>query len=363
MLLSNFSVKRPIATLCIIIVIVLYGMNSYKKLGLSIMPEIDVPYVTVTTIYPGANPEVIEVDVAKKIEDAVSQIEGLKHITSTCMDNLCLNILEFDLSVDVDVAAVDVREKINLIKNDFPSNVEEPKIVKFDVNSLPVVSLMLTSDMPLDMLYDYAQEYLSNYFSTIPGVAEVQLAGGDSLELHIVVDKKKLASTGITLSDVIARVKANNVKIPAGTIKQGRQEYNITMDSEMKSIKQFKELEIANIDGKRIYLKDIAELQMTSKEKRTLAFFNGQSAVSMKIVKKGKEGDKGEIYLNLRQEEIIRNLKKYLINCLNSINKKFSPEITAEYLRQCLNEIDYLTGNSYNDELLEKIFSNFCIGK
>ncbi|HRU02040.1 MAG TPA: efflux RND transporter permease subunit, partial [Victivallales bacterium] len=115
-----------------------------------------------------------------------------------------------------------------------------------------------------------------------------QLAGGDSLELHIVVDKKKLASTGITLSDVIARVKANNVKIPAGTIKQGRQEYNITMDSEMKSIKQFKELEIANIDGKRIYLKDIAELQMTSKEKRTLAFFNGQSAVSMKIVKKGK---------------------------------------------------------------------------
>jgi len=302
MLLSHFSVKRPIATLCIIIVIVLYGISSYKKLGLSIMPEIDIPYVTITTVYPGANPEVIEVDVAKKIEDAVSQIEGLKHITSTCMDNLCLNLLEFDLSVDVDVAAVDVREKINLIKNDFPSDVEEPKIVKFDVNSLPVVFLMLTSDMPLDMLYDYAEEYLSNYFSTIPGVAEVQLAGGDSLELHIIIDKEKLASTSLTLSDIIAKVKANNIKIPAGTIKQGRQEYNITMDSEMKSIKQFKELEIANIEGRRIYLKDIAELKMASKEKRTLAFFNGESAVSMKIVKKG----------NANSVEVVRRVKERL---------------------------------------------------
>ncbi|HPN84104.1 MAG TPA: efflux RND transporter permease subunit, partial [Victivallales bacterium] len=287
MFLSDFSVRRPVATLCVIFVIVLFGLSSYKKLGLSVMPEIDIPYITVTTLYPGANPEVIEVDVAKKIEDAVSKIDGLKHVTSTCMDNVCQTLLEFDLGIDVDVAAVDVREKINLIINDFPPDVEEPNILKFDINSLPVVTLLLTGEIPLDRLYDYAKEELSDQFSTIPGVAEVKIAGGEDLELHVTLDKRKLASTGLNVTNVVNKILSTNVKIPSGTIKEHSREFNVTMDSEMKTISDFENLEIDTDPDRRVYLRDIATIAFRSKDNRTRAFYNGIPAVNIKIVKKG----------------------------------------------------------------------------
>ncbi|MCK4983778.1 MAG: efflux RND transporter permease subunit, partial [Victivallaceae bacterium] len=134
----------------IIIVMLLAGINSYRKFGLDNMPDIEIPYVTITTIYPGAGPEEIEVDVAKKIEDAVSTVDGIKHIRSTCMENVCVTFLEFQLSVDVDVAGVDVRERIDLILNDLPEDVESPKILKFDPNSKPVVTLLLMGNLPVD---------------------------------------------------------------------------------------------------------------------------------------------------------------------------------------------------------------------
>ncbi len=264
------------------------------------MPEIDIPFITVTTSYPGANPEVIEVDVAKRIEDAVSKIDGLKHVTSTCMDNLCLTLLEFDLGVDVDVAAVDVREKVNLIKSDFPADVEEPRILKFDVNALPVVTILLTGEMPLDHLYDYASEKLGDSFSTIPGVAEVQIAGGEDLELQVILDKGRLAGSGLTISDVIRKLRSSNLKVPSGTINDGAREFTVTMDSEMKTPEDFGNLEVDDDPARRIYLRDVAEVKMISKRKRTAAFHNGRPAVNMKIVKKG-EANSVEVVNRVKQ--------------------------------------------------------------
>ncbi len=302
MFLSDNSVKRPIAMLCMIIVIVLFGLSSYKKLGLSVMPEIDIPFVTITTVYPGADPEVIEVDVAKRIEDAVSKIDGLKHLSSTCMENICINVLEFNLDVDVDIAAVDVREKINLILNDFPSDVEEPKILKFDINSLPVVTLLITGDIPLDALYDYVEDKLSDKFSIISGVAEINVSGGENLELHVILDPAKLASTNLTVADVIAKLKTNNIKIPCGRIKEGKREFNVTMDAEMKDISEFENMEIDSDPLKRIYLRDLGEIKMLSEENRSKAFYNGKPAISMKIIKKGEANS----------VELVNNVKKKL---------------------------------------------------
>jgi len=154
MSLSDASLRRPIAMLSLIIALTLLGLNSYRKLGLELMPRMDVPYITIVTVYPGASPQEIETDVAKRIEDAVVSIDGLKHVTSTCMENVCQTLLEFQLSVDVDIAATDVRERLDLIRNDFPEAVEDPKIQKFDINAKPIVTLALTGDAPLDELYD-----------------------------------------------------------------------------------------------------------------------------------------------------------------------------------------------------------------
>jgi len=150
MILSDISIRRPIAMSCLIIGLTLLGMNAYRKMGLELMPKADIPYVTVVTIYPGASPEELETDVAKRIEDAVVSIDGLKHVSSSCMENVCQTLLEFQLDVDVDIAATDVREKQDLIRADLPVDVEDPIIQKFDFNAKPIITLALTGDVKLD---------------------------------------------------------------------------------------------------------------------------------------------------------------------------------------------------------------------
>jgi HAE1 family hydrophobic/amphiphilic exporter-1 len=285
--LCGFSVKRPVAMTCLILVMLLFGINAYRKLGLDFMPNVEIPFVTVTTVYPGASPEEIEVDVARRIEDAVATIDGIKHIHSSCMENVCITLLEFDLSVDVDVAATDVRERLDMILNDFPVDVESPKILKFDPNAKPVVTLTLSGDLPLDRLYDYADDVLASRFSTLGGVGEVQISGGEELEAQVVLDEGKLAAAGITPLDVVAVLNANNVKIPAGRIRDGIRELNVTFDAEFTQLAAMGEMEIGHVDGRRVYLRDVAEILMQSQEKRSVAFRDGRPAVNLKIVKKG----------------------------------------------------------------------------
>ncbi len=288
MILTNFSVKRPIASFAFIIVLILAGLNSYNKIGLNNMPDIEVPYITITTIYPGASPEEIEVDVAKKIEDAVSNLDGIKHIDSTCMENMCLTILEFQLGVDVDVAGTDVREQVSLVVDDFPQGVESPKILKFDLNSKPVVTILLYGDMPLDQIYDYAENNFSDQLSVQKGVAEVQIAGGAKLEVQLIIDREKLSAYGLNSLDILSSLSSDNKKIPAGNISRYGEELSISFDSEFKNLIDIKNKEIKTKGKGRLYLKDIAEIKFKSKKKRTLAFYNGQPAVNVKIIKKGE---------------------------------------------------------------------------
>ena len=287
MFLSKASVARPIAMTCVILVMLLFGLSSYSKLGLDFYPDVDVPYVTVTVVYPGASPEEIEIEIAKRLEDSVGTINGLKDMNSTSMENICILTLEFQLGVDVDIAAMDVREKIDLVKNDLPAAAEDPKIQKFDPAATPVITLMLVGELPIDEMYDYADEKLADRLSTILGVAEVQVSGGDTLEIQIEISKEKLAALGLTIPEVIQKIKAANLKVPAGRIKSGIQEVNVTYDSEFKSFDDLAALEIGNDRGRRIYLRDVAVITKQSKEKRTLAFYDGEPGVILKIVKKG----------------------------------------------------------------------------
>ena len=194
MFLSDTSVKRPIAMSCLIIGLTLLGLKAWRDMGVELMPKMDVPYITVTTIYPGASPEQIETDVAKRIEDQVVTIDGLKHVSSACMENICQTLLEFNLDVDVDIAATDVREKLDLIKADFPEDVEDPKILKFDINAKPIINMALTGDVPLDELYDYADNTLRDRITVISGVANVELVGGARREGHVLLDRERLAA-------------------------------------------------------------------------------------------------------------------------------------------------------------------------
>ena len=286
MTLSQFSIRRKIAMTCIILMLAILGVFAYSKIGIDLLPKFDVPYVQVTAIYPGASPEEIEVDVARRIEDAIASLEGLKHITTVCMENAAALTLEFELGTDVDVMIHQVREKINTIMDDFPDAVETPQLSKININAIPVVTLYLTGTRTLDEMYDYVDDKLSDVFSSIPGVGEVRIHGGNEVQLHIILNREKMAAANLTVAEVLQKVARNNVKLPVGRVREGGREISLTYNAEFQDPEDIKALEVGNLTGKRLYLGDIADVQLISKEIRQEGYFGGELGVCIEIVKR-----------------------------------------------------------------------------
>lgn len=287
MFLSNLSVRRHVAMSTVIIVLVIFGVLGYRKMGLGLTPNIDVPNVTVVTVYPGASPREIETDVARKIEDAVGLINGVKHLDSVCMESVCQTMIEFEMDRDVDIAAMDVREKIDLIKNDLPADAELPKILKFDINAAPIVSMALTGTVPFPELYDFADNRLKDALSVLPGVASVDIIGGAKREVEVLVDRERLSAAGMTALDVVRKISETNVKIPSGNIREGEREIAVTVDAESKTVEELSSMELASQEGRRIYLRDVADVRLGSKEIRSASLYNGRPCITLKVVKKG----------------------------------------------------------------------------
>ncbi len=288
MFLSDASIRRPVAMGCLIIGLSLLGLNAYRKMGVELMPKMDVPYITVTTIYPGASPEQIETDVAKRIEDQVVTIDGLKHVSSACMENVCQSLLEFELGVDVDIAATDVREKLDLIASEFPEDVEDPKILKFDINAKPIINLALTGDASLDELYDFADNTLRDRLTVLSGVANVELIGGAQREVHVELDREALAAKGLSSMDVVQAVQQGVRTIPSGRLQDSGREYSVKFDAEYRNVADIGALEVANEEGQRCYVCDVGRVVMTTEELRQKAAVDGKPCIYIRVVKKAE---------------------------------------------------------------------------
>jgi len=286
MTLSQFSVRRKIAMTCIILMLAILGVFAYRKIGIDLLPKFDVPYVQITAIYPGASPEEIEVDVARRIEDTIASIEGLKHITTVCMENAAALTLEFELGTDVDVMIHQVREKLNAIADDFPEAVETPQLSKININAIPVVTLYLTGTRSLDEMYDYVDDKLSDQFSSIPGVGEVRVHGGNEVQLHIVLNREKMAAANLTVAEVLQKVAKNNIKLPVGRVREDGREINLTYNAEFRDVEDIKALEVGNQTGKRLYLGDIADVKLVSKEIRQEGYSGNELGICIEIVKR-----------------------------------------------------------------------------
>lgn len=288
MFLVKASIRRPIAMSTLLIAMGVFGVLAFRDVGVDLVPSVDTPYVTVNVVYPGASPDEIESAVAKKVEDAVVQVNGIKHMTTTCLNNLCQVLLEFELDRDVDDCATDVREKISLIRSDLPQAVEEPKILKFDVNATPVVTVALTGTLPVDELYDYADDKLKSRFSSLPGVASVDLIGGMKREVIVEVDRQKLAARQLSLYAVAQAVGKENVKVPMGQIDDAGREYALTFDAEAQELDRLGDIEVGAVAGARVYLRDVATFRYGSERVTSIATYDGRPAVLMQIVKKGE---------------------------------------------------------------------------
>lgn len=286
MFLATASTKRPIAIGCLLIALIGLGLNALRKIPIENMPAVDIPYVAVLTTWVGASPEDIEKDVTKPIEDAVSGIDGLKHIESSSMDNVSQVILEFNLAVDVDVAAQDVREKLDFILSKLPEGADRPAIMKININASPIANVFLSGDAPLDDLYDYADNVVADRFATVPGVGEVQVIGGNEREVWVELDRAALAAAGLTTADVVGALQGNILNLPGGRIREEGSEYFIRFDAEYENAAEIANLEVASRDGVRRRLGDLGTVRFATEEVRQRAILDGKQGVVLKIIKK-----------------------------------------------------------------------------
>ena len=288
MFLAKASTTRPIAMMTLIICLLMFGVLSFRNVGVDLLPQVDVPYVTISVVYPGASPDKIETTVAKKLEDAVVQVDGIKHITATCLNNFCQLIVEFDLDRNVDVCATDIREKVDLIREDLPAEAEAPQIVKLDVNAKPVVTIAVRGRQSIDELYDYADNALADRFSTLGGVAKVELIGGEEREVLVNVNREKLAARGLSLGAIVQAVGQENVDVPVGQIDDGTREISVKYNGEAAEVADLGNIQVGVVRGQRVYLRDIATFAFGTERKKSSATYDGEPCVVLKVTKKGE---------------------------------------------------------------------------
>ena len=290
MWLTNVSIRRPVFIIMFVLALVVIGYQSRSKMPKEYNPKVDIPYVTVVTVYAGAGPNEIETLISEPIEKAVTSIGNLKNVTSRSQDGVSSVTLEFELGTDLNAATADVRDKVSSIRAQLPKDADEPKILKLDTASMPIMTIGLSGPLsPKDMRI-LADDVISDRLQKVGGVAAVNTSGGAERELSVAVDKNRLDAYNIGIDKIVTAIRGANMNVPAGSIKEGARDYSIRTVGEYKSA--------ADIADTRIYIApsgsrpasvvrigDIADVKDTVAEPDTITRLNGQPSVVFTIQK------------------------------------------------------------------------------
>ncbi len=300
MFLSDLSIKRPIMMSMVLIVFLLFGAIAYFGLNLDLVPDVDFPIVTVQTIYPGAGPKEIETQVTKKIEDAVSSISKIEEMTSYSMEAVSYVVIHFELDKDIDIASQEVKDKVDAILNNLPTDADRPVIQKLAINAFPIIDVVLSGDLEMTELYDIADKKLKDRFSQIEGVANVNVTGGGEREIRIELDNRVVFQNKINLTTLSGILKAQNMDMPGGHFQQRSQEYSVRLKGEFNDVENLRELKIPTGYGMK-RLGDIAAIKDEAEEirVRTSYFDNvrkvGSDNVVLLSLIKAKKGNTVEV--------------------------------------------------------------------
>ena len=237
-------------------------------------------------------------------------MDGLKHVFSSCQENISLVVLQFEMGVDVSVAADDVREKLDAVLPDLPETADRPIIEKVDINAVPVASMFLTGDIPVDELYDYADNTLDDRFSTVRGVEKIELTGGNEREVWVELDRDKVVAAGLTSWDIVTALRNSIVNVPGGRIREAGSEYNVRFTRNMTRLRRLRRWRLpraiadAAPSGSRFRAGRAGRVQER-------AFLDGRQGVAMRVVKKS-EGNTVTVVKESRKryEEVIKPCRR-----------------------------------------------------
>ena len=283
--LARICVERPVLAVMLNLVFIFLGVVSFSTLTMDLFPQIDIPVVTVRTLWRGADPKEIESQITKEIEDAVATISGIENISSTSLDSASIVTIGFQSGTDVNFAHIDVKDKVDEILAKLPNDVDPPIVAKFDLGATPIMELMLTGNQPLQELYRLADGDVKDALSRVQGVASVDILGGEKREIQVNLSKERLKGYGLSITDVVRAVDSGNMSIPAGRITQSKNEFTVRMEGEFTSLRELWHLDILLQSGGAIKLRELASVDDTFAEKRMTARYGGKEGISLSIVK------------------------------------------------------------------------------
>jgi len=286
MFISDFAIKRPIITVVTMIALVVFGFASCARLDTDEFPELDAPIVFVAIAYPGASPDVVEREVVTRLEDKISGISGIDKINSTSTDGFAQIIVQFVFSKPVDQATQDIRDAISAVRSQLPAEILEPIIQRFDPNQLPIVSLALTSTvLSPPQLTALADPGIAGDLRAIPGVAQVNVVGGDSAQLNVNVRPTNLTALGVGIDQIVNAVRAQNLAAPVGQVNSAMEQRSIRLEGRFEHPEDFNQLVVAQRGSQLIRLGQVATVEAGAAEPKSSALYNGRQAIGLDIVK------------------------------------------------------------------------------
>lgn len=283
--MTRYAVTHPIGIVMIVLFFVTLGLYSYYRMGVELYPKINTPYVVVSVTYSGADAESVEQQITKPVEDALSSVSNVKHITSKSRTGRSQVTLELNFDADVDAAAVDASQKVNAIRKSLPDDADDPVVEKRDMDAAPILDLALVSSHPLDEMYSLADNSLVNDFTKADGVSDVELSGGRDREIAVKVDRDKLAYYGVSMDDIITALKRENKLAPAGSSYTDRRQTQIRLNAQYHSVEDIKKIHLTRGNGDSIPLTALGDVVREDKKVSRYARINGQDAIGISIYK------------------------------------------------------------------------------
>ena len=310
--LAEICIQRPVFASVLILILVVVGAAGFQQLGVDRFPKVDFPTVTVTTVQPGASPESIESEVTDPIEEAVNSISGIEDLRSYSNEGVSTVAVTFVLSKDVDVAAQEVRDKVNRALGQLPQDVEAPIIQKQDTDATPIMGIALTGSGNIRDITEYADKTLRRRLESTPGVGQIDVLGGRGRQINVYLDAFKMQSFGLTVTDVTGALQSQNADIPGGRIDQGDRSLTLRTKGRLQTLADFKNIQLKAQGGGSVLLSDVANVEDGVEDINTVSELNGKPTIYLQISKQS----------GTNVVEVIQEVKSRI--------KDLQPDITAK---------------------------------
>ena len=283
--ITKFSIQRPVGISMIVMLFVVLGIFSFYRIGVELLPAVNTPYVTVSVRYPGASAEQVEQDVTKPLEDALSSVANVKKISSFTRQESTTLVLEFQFWANADYASIEATKFVNAARSKLPDDVDEPTVIKRDINASSIMEISIITDRPLGELNSLVENVLAERIQRAAGVSDVEITGGRRREIAVELDKDKLFANNISLSQVISQIRSENKLLPAGSVYTDKTEANVRLLAQYTSLDDLNQIMIPTGQGGSITLNSLGTIEARDSKVNRYARTNGQAVVSMTIYK------------------------------------------------------------------------------